>query len=98
MACICRHPRAGACTRLSGIPEYSPRSSLGTLATSKNLTPKGAWQKLKSWMMIRSAFRTLATSKNSRLWEAFSCKSDGAGLRSFTPKQVQMIVDELGEP
>ena len=68
------------------------------LEYSPNLTPKGAWQKLKSWMMIRSAFRTLATSKNSRLWEAFSCKSDGAGLRSFTPKQVQMIVDELGEP
>jgi hypothetical protein len=45
------------------------------------------WQKLKSWMMI-----------NPRLRETFFGKSDGAGLRSFTPKQVQMIVDELGEP
>ncbi len=57
------------------------------LEYSPNLTPKGAWQKLKSWMMI-----------NPRLREAFSCKNNGAGLRSFTPKQVQMIVDELGEP
>ena len=57
------------------------------LEYSPNLTPKGAWQKLKSWMMI-----------NPRLWETFFGKSDGAGLRSFTPKQVQMIVDELGEP
>ena len=35
---------------------------------------------------------------NPRLRETFFGKSDGAGLRSFTPKQVQMIVDELGEP
>ena len=58
------------------------------LAYSPNLTPKGAWQKLKSWMMI-----------NPRLRRQFF--DDGGGssrMRSFTPKQVQMIVDELGEP
>ena len=35
---------------------------------------------------------------NPRLRQHFFDGRCGAGLRSFTPKQVQMIVDELGEP
>ena len=57
------------------------------LEYSPNLTPKGAWQKLKSWMMI-----------NPRLRQHFFGGGRGARLRLFTQKQVQMIVDELGTP
>ena len=57
------------------------------LAYSPHLTPKGAWEKLKLWMRV-----------NPRLQPLLNEKSGGQGSRSFTPKQVKAIVDELGEP
>ena len=57
------------------------------LAYSPNLTAKGAWEKLKTWMTVNPRLRPLITDQKG-----------GMGSRSFTPKQVRAIVDELGEP
>ena len=54
---------------------------------SPDITPDSAWTKLKKWI-------DLSPGLTERLR---SLGYDGR-TRSFTPAQVQMIVDALGEP
>ena len=54
---------------------------------SPNLSKESAWRKLKKWIM---------TNPELRQWLA-----PGGELvmgRSFTPRQVKLIVEQLGEP
>ena len=46
------------------------------------LLQKSAWQKLKSWLMLNPALRSLANLPR----------------RTFTPAEVQLIYAQLGEP
>jgi hypothetical protein len=46
------------------------------------LLQKSAWQKLKSWLMLNPALRSLASLPR----------------RTFTPAEVQLIYTQLGEP
>ena len=46
------------------------------------LLQKSAWQKLKSWLMLNPALRSLANLPR----------------RPFTPAEVQLIYAQLGEP
>jgi hypothetical protein len=46
------------------------------------LLQKSAWQKLKSWLMLNPALRSLANLPR----------------RTFTPAEVQLIYTQLGEP
>ena len=47
-----------------------------------HIDPHSAWRKMHRWMMIKPRLR--------RLTEGTS--------RTFTPREVQLIFDELGEP
>ncbi len=48
-----------------------------------HLAPQSAWRKLRRWIML-----------NPVLCDALG----GYQLRSLTPKQVALIVEQLGEP
>lgn len=52
-----------------------------------HLTPHAAWQKLRRWIELNPVLR-------QELHAGF----DGRGLRGFTPRQVALIVEQLGEP
>ena len=47
-----------------------------------SLLQKSAWQKLKSWLTLNPALRSLADLTR----------------RTFTPAEVQLIFTQLGEP
>ncbi len=57
------------------------RSELAQLYFPTRLQ-KSAWQKLKSWLMLNSALRSLANLPR----------------RTFTPAEVPLIYTQLGEP
>ena len=57
------------------------------LAYCPHLVPHSAWRKLKGWLW-----------KNPALREYFFLQTDLAGSRSFTPREVALIVEQLGEP
>lgn len=48
-----------------------------------HMTPDSAWRKLRGWMKVNPRLRTITAETNTR---------------TFTPRQVRQIVDELGEP
>ena len=50
----------------------------------RTMTPDAAWRKLRHWLHVNPRLRHLAQPR--------------AASRTFTPREVQMIVDELGEP
>lgn len=50
-------------------------------------SPRSAWRRLKAWIMF-----------NPRLREALAPAGRMTLLRSLTPREVRLIVDELGEP
>ena len=52
-----------------------------------HLTPQAAWRKLRSWLIINPQLRNYVCSL-----------SDCGRGRTFTPKQVGVITEELGEP
>lgn len=56
-------------------------------AYNPNLHPQVAWRKLKEWIVVNKEL-TLALQKSGY----------DAKHRSFTPKQVQLIFEYLGEP
>ena len=60
-------------------------------------SPRSAWRRLKAWIMLRSAEGRLQ-GKNPRLREALAPTGRMTILRSLTPREVRLIVDELGEP
>ena len=51
------------------------------------MTPASAWRKLRRWLCINPRLRRL-------VWH----RGDGPQVRTFTPREVQSIIDELGEP
>lgn len=57
------------------------------LAYFPELTPDAAWRKLRGWIELNPTLRQQLCSR-PRLGR----------LRTFTPRQVQLIADELGEP
>lgn len=57
------------------------------LAYCPHLAPQSAWRKLKSWLQ-----------KHPGLREYFFTRNNLRGNRSFTPREVEMIVEALGEP
>lgn len=50
-------------------------------------SPRSAWRRLKAWIMF-----------NPRLRQALAPTGKMSLLRSLTPKEVRLIIDELGEP
>lgn len=48
------------------------------------MTPDAAWRKLRRWLDVNPRLRHLARPKTAS--------------RTFTPRQVRLIVEELGEP
>ncbi|MBR4782715.1 MAG: DUF4248 domain-containing protein [Bacteroidaceae bacterium] len=52
-----------------------------------HMTPQGAWHKLRQWLIINPTLRRELIEKKE------VCR-----LRGFTPKQVSLIIEELGEP
>ena len=50
-------------------------------------SPRSAWRRLKGWIML-----------NPRLREALAPTGRMNLLRTLTPCEVKMIVEELGEP
>lgn len=67
------------------IKEYG-RTEL-SLLYSPNLTPDGAWRRLKRWIFLFPG-----------LTERLEAIGYSSRQRSFTPAQVQLIVEALGEP
>jgi len=67
------------------IKEYG-RTELALLY-SPSLTPDAAWRRLKRWIFLFPGL-------TERLEAIGYCHSQ----RSFTPAQVRMIVEALGEP
>ena len=51
------------------------------------MTKRAAWKKLRRWMMVNPRLRQM-------VWH----RGDGPLLRTFTPREVRLIVEELGEP
>ena len=52
-----------------------------------HLMPQSAWKKLKRWMML-----------NPTLRKELMGQPDACHRRDFTPQQVGLIVDLLGDP
>lgn len=50
-------------------------------------SPRSAWRRLKKWIML-----------NPRLRETLAPTGGMSLLRSFTPREVGLITEELGEP
>ena len=57
------------------------------LAYCPHLAPQSAWSKLKGWLWKHPVLRYY-----------FFQKTDLKSSRSFTPREVRMIVTALGEP
>jgi hypothetical protein len=57
------------------------------LAYNPDITPKRAWQKLQSWI-----------DYNKPLTKALQKAGYNPRRRSFTPMEVKLIFDFLGEP
>ena len=50
-------------------------------------SPRSAWRRLKGWIML-----------NPRLRSGLAPEGRMSLLRSFTPREVELITEELGEP
>ena len=68
------------CSMINNVKTYG-RSELAQLYFP-TLLQKSAWQKLKSWLSLNPALRSLANLPR----------------RTFTPAEVQLIYNQLGEP
>lgn len=53
----------------------------------RSILPESAWKKMKMWIRISPG-----------LLERLSATGYNEHIRSFTPAQVRMIVEALGEP
>ena len=51
------------------------------------LTKRAAWKKLKAWIRLNPTLHMLIQAKQQK-----------GSPRSFTPKEVESIVAEIGEP
>lgn len=58
-----------------------------TLTCCPNIAPDSAWKKLRRWI-----------GHNPRLGEHFRREGNAPRCRSFTPRQVGIIVECIGKP